>query len=745
VEKIVAWPSSHGLENTVILDHNNGRYSLYGHLDSVVPGLSVGAHVARGAQIGVMGNSSSSAARDTSFGTHVHFEIKNSPTLGNESDDGGPYWGYTPGHPDLYGYHDPRFLIDGISVESIAPVALHNPPPGSLSVRESPGLTYQGGTSTAVIASIGEDQRMVAFKRALIGQTFWYYIHLASRNDVYNGPDAGWISVGVAVQDPNATRVRVRNTSGQAVNVRPGAGTGTGNPIAKVFEDQQFVTTGTPATGAGCSGLWRKVYVNGVGDDPVGEGWICSEFLEVIGGGLPPTSTPTLTRTSTPTYTVLIPTHTPTKTMTLTGTLPGPTTTRTPTRTFTLLGQTSTPTRTPTSTNTFHGPTYTPTPTSPVSGDGELVTEGLLSPERLQIDDGWLYFTDNGDCVEGQGFLKRVPTSGGQAQTVVGGVTIFDGGCHRGIGPYRVDGDGVFAEYGGYENLTVFRALKEGGSPEPLAVSLYGSHFAGVISDTVWYNESFSAVVGVPRSGGEGEAVPGLDAQWIRDCEQDAESLFFYEYRSREVRRFDPASGTVTPVFHPGAEGNLTLDTNYVYFHPSGASEVLQVPKVGGDPVELVHVTEPLAEDCYASDSTHLFYIEGDQLKRVSVAGGDPVTVRSVGGLVPRSLTVDAQYVYVADTGGGFGAGRIWRFPKSQSTTTPTATASPIVTKTLTPTGTSTTVPTPTRTATRTSTLSPTPRSFLSDLNNDGIVDAKDLLLLLMDWGKEVSGGGGMP
>ena len=119
-----------------------------------------------------------------------------------------------------------------------------------------------------------------------------------------------------------------------------------------------------------------------------------------------------------------------------------------------------------------------------------------------------------------------------------------------------------------------------------------------------------------------------------------------------------------TPLLYSALEGNLVVDNSFVYFHPSGASEVLQVSKAGGDAIELVHVTEPLAEDCYASDSSHFFYLEDDLLKKVPTVGGAPITVGSTEGLVPRSMAVDAQYVYIADSGAGFGSGRIWRFPK---------------------------------------------------------------------------------
>ncbi len=73
----------------------------------VHPGLDV----KQGAVIGTIGNSSG-VARDRSFCTHVHFEVKTRGVLGDVS-DGCRYWGYTPGRPEGFGYIDAGVLIDG--------------------------------------------------------------------------------------------------------------------------------------------------------------------------------------------------------------------------------------------------------------------------------------------------------------------------------------------------------------------------------------------------------------------------------------------------------------------------------------------------------------------------------------------------------------------------------------------------------------------------------------------------------
>ena len=291
-------PNSHGLGNVVIVQHANGKYTLYGHLDSIDPSITPGQAVKQrgtpgATQLGIMGNSGT-VPRD-SFGIHVHFEIKDFPALGNISDSG-TYWGYTPGHPDLESYNDPRSFILGITVETATPFVLRNPPPGDLSIRSSPGLTYLGSTPTAIIGSLGQSQEIVARKHANVEGVDWYFIDLPSRNSPLTGStfpnnDAhgGWISGAVAVVDSSATQLRIADTSPH--NVRSSADTGT-SVIAKVYPEQRFVAAGSSTAGPGCTGPWYPIYLSGTSAGDVSSppdwnlpstvGWICSDGLEVI-------------------------------------------------------------------------------------------------------------------------------------------------------------------------------------------------------------------------------------------------------------------------------------------------------------------------------------------------------------------------------------------------------------------------------------------------------------------------------
>lgn len=57
----------------IIINHNNGYYSLYAHMSSFGPGLSEGSTVARGQIIGYVGTSG------WATGPHLHFEIRTCP------------------------------------------------------------------------------------------------------------------------------------------------------------------------------------------------------------------------------------------------------------------------------------------------------------------------------------------------------------------------------------------------------------------------------------------------------------------------------------------------------------------------------------------------------------------------------------------------------------------------------------------------------------------------------------------
>lgn len=282
IVKTVPWWASHKMGNTVIIQHADGKYSLYGHLDSIDPATSVGKFVTQGTTLGIMGNSSG-VAKDA-FGTHVHFEIKDNAALGNLSDSG-RYWGYTPGHPDLYGYQDPRLYVAGNTVENITPVAIENLPPGALNVRSSAGLMYES-MQTSVVDQIGPSIRMVAYRRMSVGAEYWYFIHLPSANlpidgvvdgVTYpnNGPNGGWVAGSEIALRQFTKQIVVSNVSVGGLHVRAGPGTNY-TALAKLYDGQRFVSFDLPTGGPGCTTVWRRILLSkNVGQS---DGWVCGQL-----------------------------------------------------------------------------------------------------------------------------------------------------------------------------------------------------------------------------------------------------------------------------------------------------------------------------------------------------------------------------------------------------------------------------------------------------------------------------------
>ena len=80
-----------GYGNYVVINHNNGYYTLYAHMSGTVPGLQVGSTVSRGQLIGYMG------ATGDATGPHLHYELWNMvPWSGGKAANGRPVGNINP-------------------------------------------------------------------------------------------------------------------------------------------------------------------------------------------------------------------------------------------------------------------------------------------------------------------------------------------------------------------------------------------------------------------------------------------------------------------------------------------------------------------------------------------------------------------------------------------------------------------------------------------------------------------------
>lgn len=134
VEKVVINGSGdHGLGNVVIIGHEVGcrtYYSLYAHLDSIDSRVKVGKKVDVGQTIGIAGGTGN--GERYKWDTHLHFELKPLPILGNPAGVGtkkkscnsvadsknaaaNSCFGRVVGDPANYGYFDPNVFFNRVN------------------------------------------------------------------------------------------------------------------------------------------------------------------------------------------------------------------------------------------------------------------------------------------------------------------------------------------------------------------------------------------------------------------------------------------------------------------------------------------------------------------------------------------------------------------------------------------------------------------------------------------------------
>jgi len=244
--------NNHCMGNIVIIDHENGLFTLYAHLDEIV--ASNGQNVTAGQQIGVMGNTGVE-----NRGIHLHFESKMWGVAGSLTDDAGPQWGYTPEHPNLHGYLNPRPYLE-YPIEHVASTRVQVS--GDQIVRTGP----DSEDYTTTVTSVEDGQRFASFAE----QSGWYQIYLATDH----GPATGWIQAAsvagnlMRIDDPARGKV--------GVNVRTDPATSS-DEISHVWDTQEFVYDDLSSAGSGCSASWYKVPL--ADNAPGNFGWVCGEYV----------------------------------------------------------------------------------------------------------------------------------------------------------------------------------------------------------------------------------------------------------------------------------------------------------------------------------------------------------------------------------------------------------------------------------------------------------------------------------
>jgi hypothetical protein len=234
-------PSTSNLGNVIVIAHPNGKFTVYGHLDCIWPGVVPGLQVAAGTRIANMGHSGN-GQRDRTFIPHTHFEMKDRAVTGDPTNQG--YSGYTSDLPDGYGYHDARIYINPFSTSPLTPTAVKV-------VASSAQTVFTGpDTSFAALATVAPNQEFVASSTS----GSWYKIDLP--ND--NGSISGWVQGGASLvtADPGAILLQVTGASSSGLTIQVGPASGTNllswdythqncKPTAKIWNGQRYVSLGS--------------------------------------------------------------------------------------------------------------------------------------------------------------------------------------------------------------------------------------------------------------------------------------------------------------------------------------------------------------------------------------------------------------------------------------------------------------------------------------------------------------------
>jgi hypothetical protein len=237
-------PNTSNLGNVVVIAHPNGKFSLYGHMDCIWPGIVPGSQVSTGTRIGNMGHSEFGARHGT-FTPHTHFEMKDRAVTGDPTNKG--YSGYVPDLPDGYGYHDARIYINPFSTTTISATAIKIVASSNQNVLTGPA------TGFSFLATVAPGQEFVAF--ASSGS--WYRVYLP--ND--NAPISGWIEASSGAQtfatpDSTATQLQVTGTGGSGLSIQAAASSGTDlvswdqtfsdcASTSKIWDGQRYVGLGS--------------------------------------------------------------------------------------------------------------------------------------------------------------------------------------------------------------------------------------------------------------------------------------------------------------------------------------------------------------------------------------------------------------------------------------------------------------------------------------------------------------------
>src|SRR3954470_2289184 len=190
-----------------------------------------------------------------------------------------------------------------------------------------------------------------------------------------------------------------------------------------------------------------------------------------------------------------------------------------------------------------------------------VVATGLSNPSALAVDSGYLYF---GQLNGSQGYLSRVPRMGGPTENLVYNTAFLDSGTYRGVERIGFTSNKIYFGFGGYVQYEIDESEKNGTALRSLA-NPSGGTFVGTVGTNIYYLQGFCCITKLPTDGSTGPQT-AASGNWVRRVVTDDTSAYFYEYNTREIRKFEAISETVTTlILTQAGETAVAIDQSNVY------------------------------------------------------------------------------------------------------------------------------------------------------------------------------------
>ena len=289
---------------------------------------------------------------------------------------------------------------------------------------------------------------------------------------------------------------------------------------------------------------------------------------------------------------------------------------------------------------------------------------GLNTPYPVAVDvaaDGFVYW---GELSGSTATLRRIKSLGGPPESLASFTAFLDPyNTYRGIERIVFTADKLYFGWGSYDGEWVEEVTRTGGPRRIVVDKFTGGSLLGVINGYVYYSYGFCCIAKVPidRSTGPQTVLTG---NWVRNNTYDSDAIYFTEYNTRNVYRFDLTTNALTPLITGNAvEGGITIDAKNLYY--SSGTKILSVPKLGGTTSPPLYTGTNL--QVRVSDGGLLYFTESNVLKSLPIDGRAPsliLTGTSVVGMVQ-----DTNFLYWADTSAGVASGvlqrlrKVWKWP----------------------------------------------------------------------------------